>query len=130
MCTFLYLATMPKLISYTPGWLSRPSAGFDVFTTKSSDGTSSILQTQKSAEQTPSADRRYSGPSRLIAHRGSEVFVVAADNTIRWADLAVLKHEWESEKFRRPGSRHATPNDEANDATPKYRVRTCLTQHA
>ena len=105
---------MPKLISYTPGWLSRPSPGFDLFT-KTSDGKGSILH----ARQT--ADQPNNGPCRLIAHRGSEIFTVVGNNGIRWADLAVLKDEWEAGDRWRPSPQSPTPN-RADDESSSYRV--------
>lgn len=66
---------MPKVLSRTPAWLSRPKPGFELFQPKQTD-----TKTQQ----------KYEGPRRTIAHRGSEVFV-AVGKELRWADLSLLK---------------------------------------
>lgn len=67
---------MPKVVSYTPAWLARPSPGYHLFAPKQTAGVA--------------AKNQQPGPRRTIATRGSEVFV-AAGNELRWADLANLK---------------------------------------
>jgi nucleoporin NUP82 len=69
---------MPRIISYTPQWLQRPSPGYHMFaphtaTTKPS-----------------SATHEDTGRRKTIATRDSEIFV-AVGNEIRWADLSMLK---------------------------------------
>jgi nucleoporin NUP82 len=71
---------MPRILSHTPGWLSRPSPGFDVFSAPPHKSTPAPI---RDAEQ-PTA------PSRLIARRGTQIFV-AVDNEVRWTDLLLLK---------------------------------------
>lgn len=75
---------MAKVLSHTPTWLSRPSPGFDFFQpgpqTKSPIALSNG-QGKKIDHQTP---------SRTIASRGTEVFVVVG-NEIRWSDLVLLR---------------------------------------
>lgn len=86
---------MPRVLSYTPSWLSRPSAGFDLFAAKSeahANGSSKPSRPPKHAD--------FNVPSKTIAHRGTEVFV-AVGNEIRWSDLAWLK---ELEDDRAKGS--------------------------
>lgn len=76
---------MPRVLSYTPSWLSRPSAGFDVFAVKQealANGSSKSSKSSKHAD--------FNVPSKTIACRGTEVFV-AVGNEIRWSDLAWLK---------------------------------------
>lgn len=85
---------MPKVISYTPGWLSRPSPGFDLFSPK--DPSKAKKSVPKSSNSTGSS-AVLPAARRIIARRGTEVFVVV-DNVIRWADLPSLKDEWESTK--------------------------------
>ncbi|KAL8906179.1 MAG: hypothetical protein Q9171_006384 [Xanthocarpia ochracea] len=80
---------MPKVLSYSPSWLSRPSPGFDLFASLKKRTSIGSQANSSNSEQ------QYLGPRRTIAHRGSEVFVVV-DNQIRWADLSIIKYDWES----------------------------------
>ena len=77
------LLTMARVASHTPSWLSAPSPGFNLF--------------QRATDSKPAAAYRNGndkdashGPSRTIAHRGTEVFVLVG-NDIRWSDLVMLK---------------------------------------
>jgi nucleoporin NUP82 len=72
------LVNMPKVLSYTPEWLSRPSPGYHLFAPKQTNGNGA---TAKSKDF---------GPRKTIATRGSEIFV-AVGHEIRWADLVNLK---------------------------------------
>lgn len=87
---------MPKVISYTPQWLSRPSPGYQLF--NSSKPTSSHERGRQRAssqeEHGNSGAADYVGPTRIIAKRGTEIFVVAGKH-IRWTDLVSLKDEYE-----------------------------------
>ncbi|KAF1840152.1 uncharacterized protein K460DRAFT_297081 [Cucurbitaria berberidis CBS 394.84] len=69
---------MPKVLSYTPDWLSRPNPGYQLFAPKQTNGNG------------VAAKKRDFGPRKTLATRGSEVFV-AVGNEIRWADLVNLK---------------------------------------
>ncbi|KAJ4991452.1 nuclear pore complex protein an-nup82 [Stagonosporopsis vannaccii] len=69
---------MPKVLSYTPEWLSRPSPGYHLFAPKQSNGNGAA------------AKKKDFGPRKTIATRGSEIFV-AVGHEIRWADLVNLK---------------------------------------
>jgi nucleoporin NUP82 len=69
---------MPKVLSYTPDWLSRPSPGYHLFAPKQGNGNGAA------------AKKKDFGPRKTIATRGSEIFV-AAGHEIRWADLVNLK---------------------------------------
>ncbi|KAI9822996.1 MAG: hypothetical protein M1832_002650 [Thelocarpon impressellum] len=96
---------MPKVLNYTPAWLSRPSPGFELFSSKTpASNTAGSKSTQ--------------GPRRTIARRGTEVFV-AVGNQIRWADLSYLKNAWDdrAEKRRRRGhhKQYASLRDEADE---------------
>ncbi|KAI4132784.1 MAG: hypothetical protein LQ338_000488 [Usnochroma carphineum] len=90
---------MPKVLSYTPSWLTRPSPGFDLF--------ASTRKTPAPAAgngfKVPTNEEEYRGPWRTIAQRSTEVFVVV-DDQIRWSDLSILKYDWES-LHRREGER-------------------------
>lgn len=87
---------MPKIISYTPSWLSRSSPGFDVFT--SSQATKNPGATNGKGPRAKEHGHRhrgaYLGPGRTIARRGTEIFLVV-ENQIRWSDLCMLKDDWE-----------------------------------
>lgn len=75
---------MARVIRHTPSWLSSPSPGFSLF------------QPQPDAKGREGYSNRsnkggaYRGPTRTIAHRNTEVFVLVG-NEIRWSDLVLLK---------------------------------------
>jgi nucleoporin NUP82 len=69
---------MPKVLSYTPDWLSRPNPGYHLFAPKHTNGNG------------VAARKKDFGPRKTIAARGSEIFV-AVGHEIRWADLVNLK---------------------------------------
>lgn len=71
---------MPKVLGYTPDWLSRPNPGYHLFAPKQTNGNGVAAKKQEP------------GPRKTIATRGSEIFV-AVGNEIRWADLVNLKEE-------------------------------------
>ena len=109
---------MPKIISYTPAWLSRPSGGFDLFSEQS------VAAEQKPPVNGADIRESYTGPRRTIARRGIEIFVVVG-NTIRWADLCMLKGDWESRrhsKSRRNGSEQTESEDNDILQGAKYKV--------
>ncbi|PMD40443.1 hypothetical protein L207DRAFT_565900 [Hyaloscypha variabilis F] len=84
---------MPKVISYTPAWLSKPNPGHEIFTTKTMGA-----PTASSNGSTASSKRAAKpGPRRTIARRGTEVFI-AVGKEIRWADLVYLKEAWEDKQ--------------------------------
>ena len=90
---------MPKILSYTPAWLSRPSPGFNLFTSdgKKLSGEIDRQSLKKSTNGVRQRSEDKSRPHRTIARRGTEIFV-AVGNTIRWADLCMLKDDWESQE--------------------------------
>ncbi|GAB7359779.1 hypothetical protein MBLNU230_g6950t1 [Neophaeotheca triangularis] len=67
---------MVRPLAHTPGWLSRPSPGFDLFQPNST--------TSKTEAQ------HIEGRRRCIAHRGNEVFV-AVGNELRWSNVGLLR---------------------------------------
>ena len=93
---------MPKIISYTPGWLSRPSPGFQVFNRAQSQ-----TALQRERQSYPGDD--YYGPTRIIARRGTEVFL-AVGTQLRWADLTLLKDGYE-EQLRTPSKKPKSTSD-------------------
>ena len=106
---------MPRILSYTPAWLSRAAPGFSLFAESEVE-----KATRNKAQQSskPNAgDTQISSQRRLIAHRGSEVFV-AVGNSIRWADLASMKDDWESKASSRfQSSRREDPVEQVDDST-------------
>ena len=90
---------MPKVLSFTPGWLSRPSEGFQVFSSSEEKKLKGPPDTQnmKGSTNEPASRGEYVGPNRKIARRGTEVFILVG-NTIRWSDLCMLKENWESQR--------------------------------
>lgn len=86
---------MPKIISYTPSWLSRPSPGFQLFSRQSSERGGQRGPPQ--FENGSRGEKKYSGHRRTIARRGTEVFVVV-NNEIRWSDLCMLRDDWEEQE--------------------------------
>lgn len=90
---------MPRIISYTPSWLSSSSPGFELFNNSTStlssphgNGTSQ-RQSQLLNGGAKSSKPEHAGPKRIIARRNTEIFVVA-NNQIRWSDLCMLKDDW------------------------------------
>lgn len=105
---------MPKVNSYAPAWLCRPSPGASLFTSASDKGPAQTLENGSKAV-TPNA------ANRTIAKRGNEVFAVI-DNEIRWSDLARLKDQWQQEA-RQKKSSTGPVNEQANGTkSPPYRV--------
>lgn len=90
---------MPKIISYTPSWLSRPSPGFQIFTSSHSKPNSRGADGQgsKARQNEGTTGEKYGGPKRTIATRGIEIFVVI-DNEIRWTELCMLRDDWEEQQ--------------------------------
>ncbi|KAL8793185.1 MAG: hypothetical protein Q9195_004215 [Heterodermia aff. obscurata] len=96
---------MPKVLSYTPPWLSRPEPGFQLF--NPSQGTLSSTHKERRGSDYLSngrATKPYLGPTKVIAHRGTEVFV-AVDNRLRWADLCMLKDDYDDQEAVRKQKR-------------------------
>lgn len=122
-------ARMPKVISYTPSWLSRPSPGFCLFSSSQdvsrsprANGKSSTLSVNGSKSEDD-----YLGPKRTIARRGTEIFVVVG-NQIRWSDLCMLKDDWEeAQELRKSKSKSkkaesSNGHREDDHAESSYRV--------
>lgn len=117
---------MPRVLSYTPSWLSRPSPGFDLFAQSQAKNKTKArpLNGNGSSPVVP-------GPRRTIARRGTEIFVVVG-NEIRWSDLVLLKEKGASDEdlrrsrsSRRRGSGSDAYGNDAQDddyAEATYRV--------
>ena len=106
--------TMPRVLSYTPPWLAHGTTGCAMFTPKSVEQQTGRPSSNSSSEATP----QFKGARRSIAQRGTEVFV-AVGNTIRWADLALLKDEWGAkhgkEKLRTSQMRNGAESTEQDE---------------
>ncbi|KAL8947530.1 MAG: hypothetical protein Q9222_006205, partial [Ikaeria aurantiellina] len=94
---------MPKILNYTPPWLSRPSPGFDLFDSAEKPTPAARHPSVNSQSNGTYNGQESPGPRKTIAHRGTEVFLVV-DNKIRWADLSLLKDDWESSHRHRKSS--------------------------
>ncbi|KAI9927637.1 hypothetical protein ASPWEDRAFT_54310 [Aspergillus wentii DTO 134E9] len=110
---------MPKVISFTPPWLSRPSPGASLFSSTSAKGPEyDAANDQKNVE--------YMGPTKTQAKRGNEVFTVV-DNQIRWSSLTRLKDEWQQQSRSKKASgdqKPSTNGQEKNAEQASYRVLT------
>ena len=73
---------MPKVLSFTPEWLSRPSAGYKLFAPRTAPVPESLLESPESLR-----------PRKTIATRGGEEIFVAVGHEIRWADLRRLQED-------------------------------------
>ncbi|KAF5865164.1 hypothetical protein ETB97_005068 [Aspergillus alliaceus] len=108
---------MPKVISYTPPWLSRPSPGASLFS-------SSAPKIPENLSDKIRQDVGYTGPTRILAKRGNEAFTVV-DNQIRWSSLTRLKDEWQQQTRSRKGSLDKEENPEGQTNVSRnvqYRV--------
>ncbi|KAI9773712.1 MAG: hypothetical protein M1839_002046 [Geoglossum umbratile] len=95
---------MPRILNYTPSWLSRPAPGFSVFTPEK---TNTVTHPSRGEGRNGSPHTQHQqSPRRKIARRGTEVFV-AVGNQLRWADIQRLKTDWtetenrEARRYRR-----------------------------
>lgn len=91
---------MPKIVSYTPPWLSRPSSGSKIFTDASLEASPDLSKSSALPRLSePSDSHLHHRPRRLIAKRGHEIFVVVG-NQLRWSDLLLQQSKWESRKWK------------------------------
>ena len=105
---------MPKVNSYAPAWLCRPSPGASLFTSTSVKNPAQDLQNGSKF----AAPR---GATRTIAKRGNEVFVVV-DNEIRWSDLSRLKDQWQQQARQKRDSASQTKRLTDGPENSAYRV--------
>lgn len=103
---------MPRIIDYAPAWLSRPSPGASLFSSRGPEKPTASHSRSRSDGGAASKEERYEGPVRTLARRGNEVFVVV-DNQIRWAKLTALKDEWQQGMRRR--RRRGTDRDDQTE---------------
>lgn len=118
---------MPKIKSYTPGWLSKGSPGNNLFA-PSTDASRASLSSPYAAKSKKRSSPN--GARRTIARRGTEVFV-ANGREIRWGDLAYLK---EMHASKRAGARVKREDSDDDDTLQSiesraagYRVSCCPT---
>jgi nucleoporin NUP82 len=113
---------MPKVVSYTPEWLSKPNPGHAIFS-----NTTFAHTLPESLNGTNPTSKRAAkpGPRRTIVHRGTQVFV-AVGKEIRWADLVYLKEAWQhSKKSKRYTGRQSEEESQFEEPHAQgYRV--CL----
>ena len=105
---------MPKVNSYAPAWLCRPSPGAKFLS-------SSLAQSPAQGLQSGSKTSTSTGATRTIAKRGNEVFAVI-DNEIRWSNLSRLKDQWQQQIKQKKGSAAQTEETAASTEIPSYRV--------
>lgn len=86
---------MPKILQRDPAWFANSTPGYNLFQV---GATPHVAQDARLATETS-----FDGPSRRIAHRGTEVFVVVG-NEVRWSDLGLLRDAGE-ERRRGEGSK-------------------------
>jgi nucleoporin NUP82 len=117
---------MPKVISYTPAWLSKPAPSYEIFTPSTTEAPIDQA-TLFNAHRESTKRKGKPGPTRTIARRGTEVFV-AVGKEIKWGDLVFLKESWEAKQSRqRERSRremHEEAKDDGEGHAQGYRV--CL----
>lgn len=114
---------MPRVISYTPAWLKRPSPGSKVFLDDALGNGSPVKPSTSTSN-----DGTYYGAHKKVAKRGLEVFV-AVRNQIRWTELCQLKYIWseEVEKKRRKKSENKAVSSEIEEGqSVSYRVSLSL----
>ncbi|QSZ29155.1 hypothetical protein DSL72_003666 [Monilinia vaccinii-corymbosi] len=114
---------MPRVLAYTPTWLSKPSPGHEIFTagpaTSNPTAPGNIYNANDKKSNKP-------GPRRTIARRGTEVFI-AVGKEVRWADLVYLKEAWENKQenqrsFLKGKSRSGEEPEAGDDVARGYRI--------
>ncbi|KAK0930703.1 hypothetical protein LTR57_001084 [Friedmanniomyces endolithicus] len=69
---------MPRVVAQQPPWIARGSAGHQLF------------QNDERAKKPTTKSAHYDGPTRKVAHRGTEIFA-AVGSELRWADVNALE---------------------------------------
>ncbi|KAK4459112.1 hypothetical protein QBC42DRAFT_208632 [Cladorrhinum samala] len=98
---------MPKIKTFAPSWLSKPAPGRKLFEPSGDD--------IKSSSSLGYGKKPKPGPRRVIAKRGTEIFV-AVGKQIRWADLVDLKESCETKQTRIGGAGFEVYDEEAAKA--------------
>ncbi len=121
---------MPKVLAYTPEWLSRNNPGFQLFNNAQSRQSQAQARPRGSIqlENGSGSNDSYVGPNRTIARRGAEIFTVVGKH-IRWADLSMLKENFDEQKAtptkapKSTGSRTEIQIEKDGPEDGSYRVR-------
>ena len=124
---------MPKVLAYTPEWLSRNNPGFQVFNNAQPRQAQAQAKRRDSIQPENDGDgnKDYVGPNKTIARRGAEIFTVVGKH-IRWADLSMLKESFEEQKAtptkapKSTGLRTDTQVEKDGPEDGSYRVCTCF----
>ena len=120
---------MPKVLAYTPEWLCRNNSGFQLFNNVQPTPAQAQPRQRGSVqlENGSGSDSDYVGPNKTIARRGAEIFTVVGKQ-IRWADLSMLKENFEEQKAtpskpsRTTGSRSDIQVEKDGPEDGSYRV--------
>ena len=99
-------SAMPKILHRQPEWLATATPAHGLLSVGSPQG-NEAYKTSEGKLEAPGL--------RTLASRGSEVFV-ADGKTIRWADLASMKSDWESKEEQ------SLPADHDSIIGHQYRV--------
>lgn len=91
---------MPKVVAYTPPWLSQPSSGARIFSDPEAVSPPSPSKKPVFSQHDGADSGETCVQNTKIAHRGTEVFTVVG-NKIRWADLSRVKEDWEQQNHKR-----------------------------
>lgn len=120
---------MPKVLAYTPEWLSRNHPAFQFFNNAQPE--QALVQAKQRGsiqlENGSGGNSGYVGPNKTIARRGAEIFTVVGKH-IRWADLSMLKEHFEEQKAtstkapKSTGPRTDTQIDKDGPEDGSYRV--------
>ncbi|CAF9940156.1 MAG: hypothetical protein ALECFALPRED_008466 [Alectoria fallacina] len=120
---------MPKVLAYTPEWLSRNNPGYQLF--NNAQPAHNLVQARKTGSTQlgngSGSNSDYVGPNKTIARRGAEIFT-AVGKHIRWADLSMLKENFEEQKAtptkapKSTGSRTDTQFDKDGPEDGSYRI--------
>lgn len=115
---------MPKILNFTPEWLSS-SPALDLFKPTPTDGPRETHYSSSNGFYSGNKRSAKPGPRRTIAHRNSEVFI-AVGKEIRWADVVYLKEKHEEKKAAQEHGRSRRRDSNSSEDDPRraqgYRV--------
>lgn len=86
---------MPKVINYTPEWLSSPNPGHEMFLRAMPDSAYPDAPLSNASSMKNKINTK-PGPRRAVTSRGTEIFV-AVGKEIRWANLVYVKEAWKDQ---------------------------------
>lgn len=99
---------MPKVKCYSAAWLSKNAPGHQLFEPSAETARSRALTSPYASKKKTAL-----GPRRIIARRGTEVFV-AVGKEIRWGDLAYIKDRWANNPRERRASSTRIKREDSN----------------